>query len=267
MSAPTNGSSCSSMADALRAGPDRSDVEHWSYATYETAPGPRDSTGSRRWPGALARTRRSRRCPWRGGFILKAEADYDRQLTTGKATWDVAKLDGFEFTPGIFFVGAQLTARDCGPPVEGGQLCQSSSSSCRAAPHPLWRKRRRDGSCFPRRCPIRWIVTWLSAARWRWAPAPLAKEDAVLAEQGAPPGIAQVASPHRRQRTNSWFRPIPSNSCSGTWAITTVPIPCAMSAAAPAPRWPGAGPNPSTNPKSESKGQPRRVSSARPSAE
>jgi hypothetical protein len=58
---------------------------------------------------------------WRGGFVLKAEGEYDRQLTTGKAAWEVARLAGCEFTPGVFFVGAQLTARDCGPQWKEGE--------------------------------------------------------------------------------------------------------------------------------------------------
>src|SRR5208283_4598477 len=50
----------------------------------------------------------------------KAEGDYDRQLTTGRAAWEVARLEGYEFAPGVFFVGAQLTAHDCGPQWKEG---------------------------------------------------------------------------------------------------------------------------------------------------
>ncbi len=39
---------------------------------------------------------------------------YEAQLTTGKAAWEVARLEGFEFSPGIFFVGSQLTAQAAG---------------------------------------------------------------------------------------------------------------------------------------------------------
>ena len=39
---------------------------------------------------------------WRGGFMLKAEGDYDRQLTTGKAAWEVARLEGYRVYSGRF---------------------------------------------------------------------------------------------------------------------------------------------------------------------
>ena len=57
--------------------------------------------------------------------MLKAEDAYDKQLTTGKAPWEVARLDGFEFTPGIFFVGAQLTAHGCGPQWKEGHYVKA----------------------------------------------------------------------------------------------------------------------------------------------
>ncbi len=100
-------------------GPDRSDVEHWSYATYliRLAPG-RHRFEALAWSiGPYAPVAQ---LSWRGGFVLKAEDTYDRELTTGKARWEVARLKGFEFTPGIFFVGAQLTARGCGPQWKQG---------------------------------------------------------------------------------------------------------------------------------------------------
>lgn len=100
-------------------GPDRSDVEHWSYATYsiQLAPG-RHRLEALAWSiGPLAPVAQM---TWRGGFVLKAEDPYDKQLTTGKAPWEVAKLDGFDFTAGVFFVGAQLTAHGCGPQWKDG---------------------------------------------------------------------------------------------------------------------------------------------------
>ncbi len=63
---------------------------------------------------------------WRGGFVLKAEGAYDSQLTTGKAGWEVARLDGYEFTPWIFFVGAQLTAHGCGPQWKEGDYVKAA---------------------------------------------------------------------------------------------------------------------------------------------
>ena len=64
-------------------GPDRSDVEHWSYATYDIqlAPG-RHRLEALAWSiGPYAPVAQ---LSWRGGFVLKAEGPYDKQLTTGK---------------------------------------------------------------------------------------------------------------------------------------------------------------------------------------
>ena len=100
-------------------GPDRSDVEHWSYATYEIqlVPG-HHRLEALAW--SIGPYQPVAQMSWRGGFVLKAEEDYDGQLTTGKGAWEVAKLDGFDFTTGVFFVGAQLTAHDCGPQWKEG---------------------------------------------------------------------------------------------------------------------------------------------------
>lgn len=100
-------------------GPDRSDVEHWSYATYDIrlAPGGHKLEALVWSIGPYAPVAQ---LSWRGGFILKADGGYDSTLTTGKAGWEVARLEGIEFTPGVFFVGAQLTARGCGPQWKEG---------------------------------------------------------------------------------------------------------------------------------------------------
>ena len=100
-------------------GPDRSDVEHWSYATYEVrlAPG-LHKLEAVAW--SIGPNAPVAQLSWRGGFILKAEDAYDAELTTGKAAWEVARLEGIDFTPGIFFVGAQLTAWGCGPQWKEG---------------------------------------------------------------------------------------------------------------------------------------------------
>ena len=105
-------------------GPDRSDVEHWSYATYDIrlAPG-KHKLEALAWSiGPYAPVAQM---SWRGGFILRAEGGYDSQLTTGKAAWEVARLEGFDFTPGIFFVGSQLTSRGCGPQWKEGDYVQA----------------------------------------------------------------------------------------------------------------------------------------------
>ena len=100
-------------------GPDRSDVEHWSYATYEVQlPPGQHRIEALAW--SIGPHAPVAQISWRGGFVLKADDAYDKQLTTGKVPWEVARLDGFEFTPGIFFVGAQLTAHGCGPQWKEG---------------------------------------------------------------------------------------------------------------------------------------------------
>lgn len=101
-------------------GPDRSDVEHWCYSTYDLrlAPGMHRLEALAWSIGPYAPVAQ---LTWRGGFILKAEGSYDALLTTGKAAWEVAKLDGYEFTPSKLFVGGQLTAHGCGPQWKEGR--------------------------------------------------------------------------------------------------------------------------------------------------
>jgi hypothetical protein len=100
-------------------GPDRSDVEHWSYSSYEInlAPG-HHRLDALAW--SIGPAEPVAQLSWRGGFVLKAEGDYDRKLTTGKAAWEVAKLEGYDFTPGVFFAGAPFIAHDCGPQWKDG---------------------------------------------------------------------------------------------------------------------------------------------------
>ena len=101
-------------------GPDRSDVEHWSYSTYDlTLTQGRHRMEALVW--SIGPYAPLAQLSWRGGFVLKADGEYDNQLTTGKAPWQVAKLDGCAFTPGVFFVGGQLTARGCGPQWNEGE--------------------------------------------------------------------------------------------------------------------------------------------------
>ncbi len=105
-------------------GPDRSDVEHWAYATYEIglAPGPH-KLEALAW--SIGPHAPCAQLTWRGGFLLKAEGAYDKLLSTGKAAWEVAQLTGCEFTPGVFFVGAQLVARGCGPQWQSGTFVKA----------------------------------------------------------------------------------------------------------------------------------------------
>ena len=72
-------------------GPDRGDVAHWSYATYDLRlpAGEHAIDAVVCWMGPFAPWAQ---ISWRGGFVLKAEAPYDDALTTGKAAWEVAEL-------------------------------------------------------------------------------------------------------------------------------------------------------------------------------
>lgn len=100
-------------------GPDRSDVEHWCYATYDVRLRP----GNHRLEAvawSLGPFAPVAQLTWRGGFILKAEGAYDQLLTTGKALWQVAKLDGYELGQPALFTGAQMVARGCGAQWQQG---------------------------------------------------------------------------------------------------------------------------------------------------
>ena len=100
-------------------GPHRGDVTHWAYSSYriELEPGRHEFTAlvwafyskneewSHNWASPIAQI------SWRGGFILKAEAEfYDKQLSTGSASWSVSKAGGWKplpvVAPGVFGVGA-----------------------------------------------------------------------------------------------------------------------------------------------------------------
>ena len=168
-------------------GPDRSDVEHWSYATYELRLAP----GQHRFEAlawSIGPHAPVAQMSWRGGFILKAEADYDRQLTTGKATWDVAKLDGFEFTPGIFFVGAQLTARDCGPQWKEGSYVKAQVVRAALRPTP-YGESVAGWKLFPTTLPDQVDRDLAVGRAVALGAGTLAKEDAVLAEQARHPAL------------------------------------------------------------------------------
>jgi hypothetical protein len=109
-------------------GPDRSDVEHWSYGTYEIALDAGPVTSGQR-TRLHAGDHRMEALVWkvgamapfaqlsnRGGFILKADGEYDERLTTGKAEWKVARVDGVSMDRpadgAIFAVGGEITVAD-----------------------------------------------------------------------------------------------------------------------------------------------------------
>ena len=120
-------------------GPDRSDVEHWSYATYDVrvAPGPHCLEALAWNIGPYAPVAQ---LSYRGGFVLKAEGSYDGQLTTGKAGWLVSRLAGLEFTPpgggDIFGVGSELTAHGCGPQCMEGDYVKAQVIRAPIKPNP-----------------------------------------------------------------------------------------------------------------------------------
>ncbi len=108
-------------------GPDRSDVSHWSFATYDlTLPaGKHVLEAVVCWLGPYAPWAQ---ISWRGGFILKAEGPYDAALTTGRADWEVAELPGAVLTPptvGPFATGAQFDIQGCGPSWQSGDFVKA----------------------------------------------------------------------------------------------------------------------------------------------
>ena len=118
-------------------GPDRGDVDHWSYATYEIKASP----GAHRLEAlawSIGPYAPVAQITFRGGFVLKAEGGYDAQLTTGRAEWEVAELDGFSLAPphegSIFGVGGEFTARGCGPQWKEGAYVKATV--VRGALHP-----------------------------------------------------------------------------------------------------------------------------------
>ncbi|MCE9590095.1 MAG: alpha-L-rhamnosidase [Planctomycetes bacterium] len=77
-------------------GPDKGDMERWPFATYELklTHGPHSFEALVWWLGDRASMAQM---TWRGGFILKADGEYDDQLTTGKASWRAARIEGSTF--------------------------------------------------------------------------------------------------------------------------------------------------------------------------
>ena len=168
-------------------GPDRSDVQHWCYATYDLKLAP----GNHRMEALvwnIGPNQPVAQLSWRGGFVLKAEGEFDRQLTTGKAAWEVARLAGCEFTPGVFFVGAQLTARDCGPQWKEGDYVKAVTvrGPVRGTPYgesvPGW-------LLFPTRLPDQLDVELVPGRAVAVGSGWLGRDVAVTAEQASHPEL------------------------------------------------------------------------------
>jgi len=169
-------------------GPDRSDVEHWSYSTYEIQlPAGSHSLEALVWD--IGPYQPVAQLSWRSGFVLKAEGVYDEILTTGKAAWEVAKLDGYDFSTGTFFVGAQLTARDCGPQWKQGDFVPAIVIRGALNKGNLWGETAAGWKLFPTTLPDqldREILTGHAVAQGSGA---LAEETPVKVEQARSPDL------------------------------------------------------------------------------
>jgi alpha-L-rhamnosidase len=174
-------------------GPDRSDVEHWSYATYEVklVPGVHRLEALCWHIGPFAPMAQ---LSFRGGFILKADGDYDAKLTTGKADWEVARLEGLDMSPpgdgSIFGVGAELTAKGCGPQWKDGAYVKAVTVRAAVKGNP-WGESAAGWKLFPSSLPDlidREIVTGRAVALGTGA---FTKITPVLDEQARNPELPQ----------------------------------------------------------------------------
>ena len=194
-------------------GPDRSDVEHWCYATYDLRLRP----GSHRLEAliwSIGPYAPIAQMSWRGGFILKAEGGYDPQLTTGNAAWEVAKLDGYEFGPSFIGVGAELTAHDCGPQWKEGDYVKAQVIRAPVPNNNFWGDSVVSWKLFPTILPDqldREITTGHAVALGNGA---LGKDQVVKVEQAQHPdlpkwqalidGSAQVVVPANTEQFLLW---------------------------------------------------------------
>jgi len=170
-------------------GPDRSDVEHWAYGTYNLVLQP----GGHRLEAlvwSIGPYAPVAQLSWRGGFILKAEGVYDRELTTGEAPWEVAKLDGYEFTQGDSFggVGAQLTAHDCGPQWKEGTFVKAQVIRG-PVPNDLWGDSVAGWKLFPTTLPDQLDREIITGRAMALGNGPLGKDQVVTAEQANHPDL------------------------------------------------------------------------------
>jgi hypothetical protein len=92
----------------ISCGPDRSDLWHWSFASYRVTldPGRYKLEGIVWWIGDKAPGAQISR---QGGFILAAEGPLAAVLTTGKGAWQVAESRGWSYErkyqdPGVYHV-------------------------------------------------------------------------------------------------------------------------------------------------------------------
>jgi alpha-L-rhamnosidase len=168
-------------------GPDRSDVEHWSYSTYDLQLVP----GGHRLEAlvwSIGPYQPVAQLSWRGGFVLKAAGDYDQQLTTGKAAWEVTRLAGFDFS-NVSFVGASLTAHGCGPQWKEGDYVPAIVIRAPLNPGNMWGESAAGWKLFPTTLPDqldREINTGQAVALGNGS---LTRDKTVLAEQARNPDL------------------------------------------------------------------------------
>jgi hypothetical protein len=170
-------------------GPDRCDVEHWSYSTYDLQLAP----GCHRLEAlvwSIGPYEPLAQLTWRGGFVLKAEGDYDQLLTTGKAAWEVARLEGYDFS-NFSFAGAQMTAHGCGPQWKEGNYVPAIVIRAPLNPGNMWGEPAAGWKLIPTTLPDqldREITTGRAVALGQGR---LPEDKLVLAEQAQNPGLPE----------------------------------------------------------------------------
>jgi len=98
-------------------GPERGDIAHWTYKTYDLElPAGKHTISAVVW--RVGNNAPLAQLSWHvsGGFILKAEGKYDELLTTGIAGWDVARLPDVDWSASHGFgVGRHVIVRGNSP--------------------------------------------------------------------------------------------------------------------------------------------------------
>jgi alpha-L-rhamnosidase len=94
--------------ELMSLGPDRSDVNHWAFATYRL----RLPAGTHRLTATVAWIGDDAPCAQithRGGFLFAAEGPLASQLNTGVGEWTARRVEGWSFAPGAGpdFVGRE----------------------------------------------------------------------------------------------------------------------------------------------------------------
>jgi len=92
--------------EVVARGPDRGEPNMWFFQSYVTTP----AKGRHVFDAVVWKMNDSQspnaQLTWRLGFVFAAEGRYDAALSTGKAKWKVAKLNGTAMTRGKYPMGA-----------------------------------------------------------------------------------------------------------------------------------------------------------------